>query len=210
MNKHIYTKLAFSNILKNGKIYLPYLLTVLGSLMIYFLIGSIGSNPNIYNIEEGTEAFKGAMTLCGIIQSGTFVMSLFLFIFLLYANSFVLKHQKKQFGLYRVLGMERKHIAKIIFVQKRTTFVTAEDKMRIFIVADVFTQPLPHLPVDSIVKSQRIIIDIDFPTDTAIVSARTLYTFKILIIIGKNREHKNTSLKHFNTSFKILKVYLKI
>ena len=122
MNKHIYTKLAFSNILKNGKIYLPYLLTVLGSLMIYFLIGSIGSNPNIYNLEEGKEAFKGAMTLCGIIQSGTFVMSLFLFIFLLYANSFVLKHQKKQFGLYRVLGMERKHIAKIIFVEEITIF----------------------------------------------------------------------------------------
>lgn len=122
MNKHIYTKLAVSNILKNGKIYLPYLLTVLGSMMIYFLIGSIGSNPNIYNLETEKEAFKGAMTLCGIIQSGTFVMALFVFIFLLYANSFVLKHQKKQFGLYRVLGMERKHIAKIILVEEMTIF----------------------------------------------------------------------------------------
>lgn len=122
MNKHIYTKLALSNILKNGKIYLPYLLTVLGSMMIYFLIGSIGSNPKIYNLQEETEAFKGAMTLCGIIQSGTFVMSLFVFVFLLYANSFVLKHQKKQFGLYRVLGMERKHIAKIIMVEEITIF----------------------------------------------------------------------------------------
>lgn len=120
MNKHIYTKLAVSNILKNGKIYLPYLLTVLGSMMIYFLIGSIGSNPNIYSLENQKEAFKGAMTLCGIIQSGTFLMSLFIFIFLLYANSFILKHQKKQFGLYRALGMERKHIVKIIFVEEMT------------------------------------------------------------------------------------------
>lgn len=122
MNKHIYTKLAISNILKNGKIYLPYLLTVMGSMMIYFLIGSIGSNPNIYSLEEEKEAFKGAMTLCGIIQSGTFVMSLFVFVFLLYANSFVLKHQKRQFGLYRVLGMERKHIAKVILVEEMTIF----------------------------------------------------------------------------------------
>lgn len=120
MNKHIYSKLAVSNIFKNAKIYLPYLFTVLASMMIYFLIGSIGSNPNIYSLDEQREAFKGAMTLCGIIQSGTFLMSLFIFVFLLYANSFVLKHQKKQFGLYLALGMERKHIVKIIFIEEIT------------------------------------------------------------------------------------------
>lgn len=122
MNKHIYTKMAFTNILKNGKIYLPYLLTIVGSMMFYFLIGSIGSNPNIYNLEEQREAFKGAMTLCGILQSGAFVTAIFIFVFLLYANSFVLKHQKKQFGLYRILGMERKHIVKVVFTEVIAVF----------------------------------------------------------------------------------------
>ena len=117
MNKHIYEKMAVSNILKNGKIYLPYLLTVMGSMMFYFLLTSIGSNPAIFNMETGTGAFKGALTLCGIIQSGAFVSATFIFIFLLYANSFVLKHQKKQLGLYRILGIERRHMIKIIFVE---------------------------------------------------------------------------------------------
>lgn len=117
MNKHIYEKMAITNIFKNGKIYLPYFITIIGSMMFYFLLTSIGSNPNIYNLANGAEAFKGASTLCGIIQSGSFASSCFIFIFLLYANSFVLKHQKKQLGLYRILGIERKHMIKIIFIE---------------------------------------------------------------------------------------------
>ena len=117
MNKRIYGKMAITNIFKNGKIYFPYLITIIGSMMFYFLLNSIGSNPRIYNVVTGAEAFKGASTLCGILQSGSFLSSIFIFIFLLYANSFVLKHQKKQLGLYRILGMEHKHMIKIIFTE---------------------------------------------------------------------------------------------
>ncbi len=117
MNKHIYEKMAITNIKKNGKIYIPYLITVIGSMMFYFILNSIGTNSHIYNVTTGEEVFKGASTLCGIIQNGSFASSIFIFIFLLYANSFVLKHQKKQFGLYRVLGIERKHMIKIIFTE---------------------------------------------------------------------------------------------
>lgn len=122
MNKFIYEKMAVTNIFKNGKIYLPYLLTTIGSMMFYYLLSSIGSNPNIYNLETETEAFKGAMTLCGILQSGSFVTAIFVFVFLLYANSFVLKHQKNQMGLYRVLGMERKHMIRIIVLEEVLIF----------------------------------------------------------------------------------------
>ncbi len=117
MNKRIYGKMAITNIFKNGKIYFPYLLTIIASMMFYFLLNSIGSNSNIYNVVTGAEAFKGASVLCGIIQSGSFLSAIFIFIFLLYANSFVLKYQKKQLGLYRILGMEHKHLIKIIFTE---------------------------------------------------------------------------------------------
>ncbi len=123
MNKQLYEKMALTNIRKNGKIYLPYLITVIGSMMFYYILTSIGSNPNIYNITTRVEAFKGASALCGILQSGSFAASAFAFIFLFYANSFVLKHQKKQLGLYRVLGMERKHLVRIIFTEVLLIFV---------------------------------------------------------------------------------------
>ena len=114
MNKHLHEKLALNNIRKNGKLYLPYLLTIIGGMLFYYILTSIGNNPHIYNEVTGQEAFKGAETLCVILQAGSVVAAIFAGIFLLYANSFVLKHQKKQLGLYRVLGMERKHIVRTI------------------------------------------------------------------------------------------------
>ncbi len=123
MNKHLYEKIAITNIRKNKKIYLPYLLTTIGSLLFFYLLISVGSNPNIYNLSTGAEAFKGAGTLCGILQTGSFAASVFATIFLFYANSFVLKHQKKQLGLYRVLGMERKHLVRIIFTEVTLIFI---------------------------------------------------------------------------------------
>lgn len=117
MSKLFYEKMALSNIRKNRKIYLPYLITIIGSMMFYYILASMGNNPNIYDINTNKEAFKGAITLCGILQSGSFVATTFVCIFLFYANSFVLKHQKKQLGLYRVLGMERKHLIRIVFTE---------------------------------------------------------------------------------------------
>ncbi|MBQ4529604.1 MAG: ABC transporter permease [Lachnospiraceae bacterium] len=122
MNKHIYEKMAVTNVKKSGKLYLPYLITIIGSMMFYYILTSIGSNPHIYNVETGKQCFKGASTLCGILQSGSFVAAAFAFIFLLYANSFVFKHQKKQLGLYGVLGMERKHIVRVVSTETLLIF----------------------------------------------------------------------------------------
>lgn len=114
MNKFLYEKIAITDIKKNPKIYLPYLLTIIGSMMFCYILFSIGANTTIYNPATGFEGFEGASLLCGILGTGSFVAAAFAFIFLLYANSFVLKQQKRQFGLYRVLGMERRHIVRII------------------------------------------------------------------------------------------------
>lgn len=122
MNRHIYGKLAITNLKKNQKIYLPYLLTLMGSMLLYYILTSISTNKLLYDPATDTGAFKGANILSTIIQSGSMAAALFAFIFLLYANSFVLKHQKKQLGLYRVLGMERKHMIRIIFVEILTLF----------------------------------------------------------------------------------------
>lgn len=122
MNKYLYEKIAITNIQKNKKLYLPYLFAIIGGMMFCYIMYSIGVNPDIYDAATGREAFKGASTLCGILGTGSFVTAIFAFIFLLYANSFVLKHQKKQFGLYRVLGMERRHIIRIIITEILFTF----------------------------------------------------------------------------------------
>jgi putative ABC transport system permease protein len=94
MNKRIYSRLASTNLKKNPKIYLPYLLTLIGSILFYYILTSLQSNSFLFDVATGTEAFRGASTLCSILDAGSYAASLFAVIFLFYANSFVLKHQK--------------------------------------------------------------------------------------------------------------------
>ena len=114
MNKHIYGKMAIDNIKKSKKLYLPYLLTIIGSIMFFYILNSLSTNTYIYDPATGLEAFKGADFLCNILKTGTIVTAIFAVIFLFYANSFILKHQKKQMGLYRVLGIECRHIVRLL------------------------------------------------------------------------------------------------
>ncbi len=166
MNRRIYSKLALTNLKKNQKIYIPYLLTLIGSMLFYYILTSLGSNPLIYNMDTKKAAFKGADVLCPILQSGSFVACFFAFIFLFYANSFVLKHQKKQLGLYRVLGMERKHIIRIIFLETFLTFAIGLmsaiflgilfDKLMLVLLFQIIHQPMPEgfsINIDALYKT---------------------------------------------------------
>lgn len=154
MNKHIYGKLALTNLKKNPKLYVPYLLTLIGCMFFYYILTSLGTNPLIYDTATRTAAFKAADILCPILKSGSFVAAFFGFIFLLYANSFVLKQQKKQLGLYRVLGMERKHMIRIIFLETFFMFAVGFigafflgllfDKLMLVLLFRIIHQPFPN------------------------------------------------------------------
>ena len=114
MNKNVYGKMARDNIRKSKKLYFPYLFTIIGSIMFFYILSSISSNTYIYDPVTKIETFKGAQLLCKVLKTGTFTTAIFAVIFLFYANSFILKHQKKQMGLYRVLGMERRHMLRLL------------------------------------------------------------------------------------------------
>ena len=104
MNKGLYGRLALSNLEKNGKIYLPYLLTCIGTVMMFYLMQFLYTNPWV----------KTHASLMMVLGMGCVVVGLFAFIFLFYTNSFLMKQRKKEIGLYNILGMEKRHIGKIM------------------------------------------------------------------------------------------------
>ena len=67
------------------------------------------------SISEGIEEMSAALAM--IMSFGVVVMGIFAFIFLFYTNSFLLKRRKKEIGLYNILGMEKKHIGKILIIE---------------------------------------------------------------------------------------------
>ena len=110
-----YPKLAASSILKNKRLYLPYLLTCIGMIIIFYIIMYLAMCSTITSI-------SGGETLQSIFGLGSWIIAIFACIFLFYTNSFLTKHRKKEFGLYNILGMEKKNIARILFWE---TLITA-------------------------------------------------------------------------------------
>lgn len=107
MNKRFYPRLAVDNIRKNRRTYLPYALTCTGTVAMFYIIYALSQNSGLDHV-IGSEAIQMVLSL------GNAVVGLFAVIFLFYTNSFLIKRRKKEFGLYNILGMEKRHIAKII------------------------------------------------------------------------------------------------
>ena len=106
MNRFFYGRLAFSNLKKNAKLYLPYVLAVIGTSAMYYIMGAIFR-------DEGIKEMPGSDNLELILGLGCGVIGIFAVIFLFYTNSFLMKRRKKEFGLFNILGMEKRHIGKI-------------------------------------------------------------------------------------------------
>ena len=108
MNKGFYRRLAVDNLKKNKRIYLPYIMTIIASVAMFYIIQSLSINP-------GFKDMLGYTTMNEILMFACWVARIFIVIFLLYTNSFLIKRRKREFGLYHVLGMEKKHLAITLF-----------------------------------------------------------------------------------------------
>lgn len=108
MRRFFYLRLAVNNIQKNSQTYLPFLLTCVGTITMYFIMHAISVN-------HAMEIMRGSTTLKMILHFGTIVIGILATIFLLYTNSFLMKRRKKEFGLFNILGMEKRHITRIMF-----------------------------------------------------------------------------------------------
>lgn len=115
MNKTFYMKLSFSNIKKNSKNYIPYILTCIGTILMFYNMCYLVNVKDMGNVSDSG-------TLKYLLFLGAIITGIFAFIFLFYTNSFLIKQRKKEFGLFNILGMEKRHIVKIMFLE--TLFIS--------------------------------------------------------------------------------------
>ena len=116
MNKHLYARLAARNLRKNARSYGPFILAAVLTVAMFYIILAL-------SVDEGLQSMAGAVTIQLIMRYGVVVVGLFAVIFLFYTNSFLIKRRKREFGLYNVLGLEKKHLAKVITFE--TLYVAA-------------------------------------------------------------------------------------
>ena len=104
---HLYCRLAVTNLKNNRQFYLPYILAGMVSAMMFYIMRALQGS-------EGIAAMRGSVTVHIMLTMGLVIVAFCAGIFLFYTNSFVMKRRKKELGVYNILGMEKKHIAKVM------------------------------------------------------------------------------------------------
>lgn len=106
MNKAFYARLAVTNIKKNSKTHLPYILTCIGVIAMVYMMSSLSQNPGV-----------GVGSVSMVLKLALWVTAIFAIVFLFYTNSFLMKRRKKEFGLYSILGMEKRHLGLVMLFE---------------------------------------------------------------------------------------------
>ncbi len=127
--KLFYPRFALDAIRKNKRLYIPFILTTAFVSAMYFILRSLSL------LEELMGTFGGSETTL-MLSFGSNVIAIFSVIFLFYTGSFLMKQRKQEFGLYSVLGMEKRHIAKILLFE--TCFIAVTGVLVGLVVGAVF------------------------------------------------------------------------
>ena len=118
MSKTFYFRLAFDNLKKNAKMYIPFVLSCILTIMMYYMVSSLSMNPNMMNMIGGD-------VMQQILSLGIYVITVFAVIFLFYTNSFLIKRRKREFGLFNILGMEKNHLSIVIALESMIVFLVS-------------------------------------------------------------------------------------
>ena len=106
-----YSKFAFNNLLKNKRFLVPYVLSAVFTIICFYILSSLTYGGNLDKLPQG------GTVVTKVLGFGVIVIGIFSVIFLFYTYSFLIKRRVKEFGLYSVLGMTKKQIARILVLE---------------------------------------------------------------------------------------------
>lgn len=114
-------KLAWGNVRRAGRDYLVYLLTLTLGVTVFYAFNTISMQVDIAGIDE-----KGLAQVMGsMLGDLTYFLAGVMAFLMVYANNFIMKRRKKEFGLYQVLGMGRGRVATIMALETGIVSVVA-------------------------------------------------------------------------------------
>ena len=106
-----YSKFALNNLVKNKRFILPYILPTIFTIASFYILTSLSLGKNLDKLPQGISATRQ------VLGFGVIVIAIFSAIFLFYTYSFLIKRRVREFGLYSVLGMTKKQIARILILE---------------------------------------------------------------------------------------------
>lgn len=169
MKRFFYAKIALTNLKKNRQTYFPYLLTCIATIMMFYIMSSLSTNSVLNKM-------RGGATMGIVLMFGTVVVGIFAVLFLFYTNSFLVKRRKKEFGLYYILGMEKRHISRVMLWE---TLYTAMISLLLGIACGILFSKLVFLGLLKILK-MNVVIGVEI---SAFTLAETVGLFAVIFLL---------------------------
>ena len=198
MRNSFYFRLALTNIKKHARSYVPYIITCVITIAMFYIIKSLA-----FNLDKNLSSIAAATSM----SLGCIVVAIFAIIFLFYTNSFLLKKRKKEFGLYNILGMEKKHMSALIATESLIISVIslvlgliigiALDKLIFMIVIKLLDgqSPLGFTIIPEAILHTVVLFCIIFAA-ILLNSVRIVYTTKTIDLLqGSNTGEKEPKTK---------------
>lgn len=118
MHRSLFLGLARSGLRKNGRLFLPYLLACVLCVMMFYIVLTLQG-------DDAISVMSGGETVRTVLVFGAIVIGIFSAIILFYTNSMLAKGRRREFGLYNVLGMEKRHIGRVLLWETAYTALLA-------------------------------------------------------------------------------------
>lgn len=144
MRKSFYPKMAWSGISHNRKLYIPYFFTCIVMVMMFYIIDALSASSVLTQM-------RGGETMQEMLRLGKGIIGIFTLIFLFYTSSFLSKRRSREFGLYNVLGMDKRNLAHIHFWE---TAIIAGISLASGLVCGIVFSKLAELWMVNILKGQ--------------------------------------------------------
>ena len=183
-----YPKLAIDGLRKNRRMTLPYILTCVGMVMMFYIV-------TFLHYSDSITTMRGGSTIRMFMGLGSIVIGVFACLFLFYTNAFLMRRRRREFGLYNVLGMGKRNIALILFWE---TLFVAFIALAGGLTAGIVFSKLAELGMVNIMR-----LNVDYKLTVSWDSVRaTLITFGaifILLLLNSVRQ------VHFSGALELMK-----
>ncbi|MBP5264760.1 MAG: ABC transporter permease, partial [Lachnospiraceae bacterium] len=108
-------KLAFTNMKKSVSDYVVYFITLIFGVAIFYIFNAIGDQALINDLSES--GYEIVQTMISLLTGASIGVALVLGFLIIYANNFLIRRRKKEFGIYLLLGMGKKQVSRILFCE---------------------------------------------------------------------------------------------
>ena len=166
---------AKRNLHANRLLEIPFVLSIGIMFLLFNIMVSLLSNQYVLTRHAD---------LPSVIQFGVVIIAIFTFIFVMYANGFLIKRRNKEFALYGILGLEKKHIRKILFIEYSVLFICA---LIIGIIGGYIFGKVTFIALNYLLKDTAgSLMDYPFSIKSCVSTAVLAFVLFVITLIRNN------------------------